>query len=279
MLQVLHLSDLHFGDGQLSLGLLQREGGLFNKRLLGFANRKFNRKRRFAEERKLALIEYCMDLDFDYLILSGDLTHLSTSAEFLEARAALEPLLSKVPGRVLLTAGNHDRYTRSATQEKLLELHFGDCFPFIDTEHQGPHFLIDPQGWMFLELPMSRPTGLHSKGKLAWNLQAYRDLLAAYPNHQKLLYGHYPLVYPGGQSEAFSHSLAGRKEVLQLLKQPGVRGYLHGHIHHSWAFQPFAETDFWSVNAGGSVKEGGYLISLSAEGLPWISPSKLELPA
>lgn len=240
MIRVLHLSDLHFGDDQLGLELLRREGGLWGKRLLGLANRKFNRKRQFSAERRWALLEQCLALDFDYLILTGDLTHLSTSAEFLEARAALEPLLDKARGRVLLTAGNHDRYTRPAAAEQLLELHFGDCFPFFQ-EQPGPHFLIDPEGWMFVELPMSAPTGLHSKGRVQGRVEEYLELFDAYKEHPKVLYGHYPLVHPQGVREAFTHSLGGRSAWERLLKAPGVLGYLHGHMHQSWAFQPYPE--------------------------------------
>ena len=253
-MKILHLSDLHFGANQAGLG----GAGPFSKRLLGLSNLKLNPKRKPDPRVQEAIINQALALDWDYLILSGDLTHLGTKPEFDEARTRLEPLITKAPGRLLLTAGNHDRYVLQSLG--LLEKTFGDCFPFNQNRVGVPH-LITEEGWLIAELPMARPAwGAKGQVQLEYN-EVKEFFLGA--NLPVLLYGHYPLVWPAGFREPFTHSLWAREQWAQLCELAPVAAYLHGHVHQNWAFEP-PKGNYWAVNAGGSLWSGGYLLTLAS---------------
>jgi len=254
MPRIIHLSDLHFGDSLLTWEHLKSQGQVFSKQFIGWANHRLNPKRHFGETIKTKLVERLLHADWDLLIITGDLVHLGSDAEFDLARNNLELLIKKGP--VLLTAGNHDRYTPQSLGR--LEHFFGDCYPF---DQPGPTIFQGPGDWGFLELPQSAPTLLGSKGKFSGEFEVYQELILSRQGKPTVLYGHYPLFHPTGQSEAFSHRLWGAGQVAQLAQLPGVKAYLHGHMHKSWAFQP-PGSSLWSLNAGGSLKEGYWSLEL-----------------
>jgi len=259
MPRLIHLSDLHFGDILLNWGHLKAHGQRYSKQLLGLANHRFNASRTFNEEVKAKLIERLCQIEWDILVISGDLVHLGTDPEFKLARESLDPLIRK--GKVLVTAGNHDRYT-PATMGRI-ESHFADCYPFNEPE---PVVTLGPGDWGFLELPLSAPSTLGAKGRFMGDLEVYRRLILERQGKPTILYGHYPLFYPQGISEGFGHRLWGQKEVIELTELPGVKAYLHGHMHQSWAIQPRG-TGLWSINAGGSLTQGHWCLDLSSSDL------------
>ena len=203
------------------------------------------------------------------MIISGDLVHLGTAAEFRLARKILEPLIQK--GSVLLTAGNHDRYTPRALG--LIEDSFGDCYPFNQAK---PAVFSAPENWQVLELPMSRPSGFWAKGKMTADIEEYRSLILGCAGKPVLLYGHYPLFHPKDHREAFGHRLWQLKQVRTLTHLPGVKAYLHGHMHVNWAFQPEDNPELWEVNAGGTLRAGYWALELKEEDV-CLSRHKLPL--
>ena len=266
MAKLIHLSDLHFGDPLLSWGLLRSQGQIFSKQSIGLVNHLANQHRHFDPKKKELLIENLVTIDWDIIVITGDLVHLGTKAEFKLARTMLEPLIQK--GTVLLTAGNHDRYTPKTLGR--IEDTFGDCYPF---NQSSPCVFEGPNQWGLIELPMARPSGLWAKGKFSGQFEEYKQLIERRGKKPTLLYGHYPLYHPPGRSERFGHQLWNLENVRALTQLPGIKGYLHGHMHESWAFQP-AGTDLWSINAGGSLKDGYWSLQLAEQG---IFPSKQPL--
>lgn len=267
MAKLLHLSDLHFGDELLGWRWLAKEGGLFSKGSLGLWNHQWNSQRKFDPQRRESLLRGLVEQDWDLMVISGDLVHLGTKPEFKLARTLLEPLIQKGP--VLLTAGNHDRYTPKAWG--LIEEVFGDCFPFDrpwGTPFEGP------EGWLLYELPLSRPSGFWAKGKLQQDWRDWLEVLSGAPERPKIVYGHYPLFYPPGAKESFGHKVWAQERLGRSLSERGVKAYLHGHLHQSWAFEP-PGTGLWSVNAGGSLAQGYWSIALEHQS---VFPSRQAPP-
>ncbi|OGH04677.1 MAG: hypothetical protein A2600_02650 [Candidatus Lambdaproteobacteria bacterium RIFOXYD1_FULL_56_27] len=267
MVKVLHLSDLHFGDELLGWRWLAGQGGLFSKASLGLLNHRYGGARKFDPVQREGLLQTLAKQDWDLLVVSGDLVHLGTQPEFLLARQLLEPLIQKGP--VLLSAGNHDRYTPRA--KGLMEEIFADCFPF-DRPWGSP--FEGPEGWLFQELPLSRPSGLWAKGKLQPDWQDWLEALKGQPDRPKVVYGHYPLFYPPGTQESFGHKVWGQERLARSLTQAGVKAYLHGHLHQTWAFEPPGQ-GLWSINAGGSLTQGYWSISLENQS---VFPSRQAPP-
>ena len=255
-LTIVHLSDLHFFDSNLLLKRLLRSRAFFSKRLVGMLNVKLRRKNLFEEDTYRRLLDCVKKLHWDYLVISGDLTNLSTEGEFLKARELLEPLIKK--GRVILTAGNHDRYVRSALRPDPMERYFGDCFPFRKSESGNcsfPTVELD-DGVVLFELELATPRFLFSsRGKIKSDLTAIRNLIGKkYSRFRKIAVGHYPAFLPETISEGYLHKLSKRGVLRNFLIDNDIDLYLHGHIHKSWAFSPVEGSGLVCVNSGGCCR-------------------------
>ena len=259
-LAIIHLSDLHFFDSDLQLRHLLRSRSVFSKRLVGLLNAKLHRKKRWRETVRRRLLGSVEKRHWDYLVISGDFTNLSTEREFMRAREGLDPLIKK--GNVILTAGNHDRYVRSALQPDLMVRYFGDCFPFRKSETDdlsSPAMELNSEVVLF-ELEQAVPRCIiSSKGKILSDLAVVQFAARGkYAHHTKIAVGHYPAFLPKTVSEAYWHSLAKRREMQKFLVESEMDLYLHGHIHKSWTTSPVRDNRLICVNSGGCCrhKEG-----------------------
>ena len=118
---IIHISDLHFHTYP------QNFRDWKSKRILGAANLLFRRKRQFPLQRAKRLVEQIQKMNWDHLVISGDLTQLALEKGFSRARKTLEPLLTD-PERVTVIPGNHDRYVSQAAGTDLFSQYFGEFF-------------------------------------------------------------------------------------------------------------------------------------------------------
>jgi len=280
---LLHVSDLHFYDESLLLKDLIQKEGIFSKRITGWLNHRINRSGHFQTETRDRLINYLTDTDWDYLIFSGDLTTLSLEQEFSMARKQLEPLLQK--GTVIMTPGNHDRYTKNVLNPDLMAQAFSDCFPFNQNQSpaEGIRYLELSDKVVLFEIEMSRPRFHHSsRGEVQTDLNANAAFIAQnYPGWLKLIVGHYPAFLPENVREGAMHKLAGKNRLQQFLINNDIDIYLHGHVHQTWQITPPNEARPVCLNAGGCCRyasgpgSGFYKITITGK---QVQITRIELP-
>ena len=101
---LVHLSDLHYNAYPLHWSEWNFKRGL------GAANLFLKRAKQHPLSRNRNLVEKVSTMDWDHLVISGDLTQLGLEQEFEEARRELEPLLQE-KDRVSIVPGNPVSYT------------------------------------------------------------------------------------------------------------------------------------------------------------------------
>jgi len=249
---LIHVSDLHFGDQLMHFSHLQSAHGVFSKRLLGLLNYRLFRSKSFLPAIRQTLLQQLETMEWDYLVISGDLTILALEKEFLAARKALDPIFQK--GKVFLTAGNHDRYVSQAVRTDFLKRYFGDCFPW--NQAGTPKYYELTNRYVIYEIDQSLPRPPFSaRGRVQTDLKTVaRHMKQQYPKHKKIVFGHYPAFLPQGIKESFHHRLANQGQLQDFLLENDVDLYLHGHLHRSWAFSPSAPHNLVSVNSGGCCR-------------------------
>lgn len=252
----MHVSDLHFVDDSLRLRDLVRKEGITSKRITGWMNYRFNRRGQFNISIRTQLIEYLKTNDWDYLVISGDLTTLALETEFKAARKHLEPLIEK--GTVIMTSGNHDRYVRRSLEPDLMAQTFSDCFPFNQEPLQGgeSHHLELGDSAVLFEIATACPR-LHvsSRGRIQTDLEACEAFIQKnYSDRLKLVVGHYPAFLPENEKEGYLHRLDDRRRLQDFLKNSSTDIYLHGHIHKTWQATPLDLTRPVCLNAAGCCR-------------------------
>ena len=246
----------HFGklaDGNMVKGLLQ-EGGL-SKAVIGYLNRKLNPKRAFLASMREKIFAYLEREEWDFLVISGDLTNFSHPEEFKMAYQALQPLEKK--GTICLVPGNHDRYISAANG--LVEEFFSSIYPTPANPCPiaGVQEIALDEGWRMVLLDQATPRAIYSsQGKSQFDSSA---LLEYSKNLQekKIFVGHYPAFLPEGEVEAKMHQIQGREAFRNFLLEADAKAYLHGHIHKSWDFthqEGEGSESLQVLNAGGCCK-------------------------
>ena len=71
-------------------------------------------------------------MEWDHLVITGDLTQLSLEEEFELAHETLEPLLRRGEARVTILPGNHDRYVADPETWAAYRARFGRFFGDAD---------------------------------------------------------------------------------------------------------------------------------------------------
>ncbi|MDX2470089.1 MAG: metallophosphoesterase [SAR324 cluster bacterium] len=260
---LLHLSDLHFGAKDLNLGQVISQG--VDKGLLGFYNLKLNPSRRFSPKTRKAALDKALQLPWDQLAFTGDLTSLSLDSEFTNAKEALAPFLQKP--NPLIIPGNHDCYTANATYDQRLEKAFGEYLPTFDQAIAS--IALDDQ-WQAILVNQAEPNAFYdSRG---WfEEDALRLALEQARDKRIVVMGHYAACLPQGIKEAKMHKLRNVEVFEQILKDAGAELYLHGHIHKSWAHRPYSSHKLQTVCSGGTARHakgawaGFHLITLGDE--------------
>ena len=223
---IIHISDLHFHTYP------QNFQDWKSKRILGAANLFLRRKRYFPFNRAKRLVDLIQKMNWDHLVISGDLTQLALEKEFTSARKTLDPLLSD-PKRVTVIPGNHDRYVRQVAGPDLFKKYFGEFFG-----QKEIHIHRLNSDWVIIGWDSAHPNGWSSAAGTVRRstLKATDDLLKKYPEKtQFIIVNHYPLTFPEGWKYDRLHELYNLVPVKNwILSHYQIRLYLHGHIHKNW---------------------------------------------
>jgi 3',5'-cyclic AMP phosphodiesterase CpdA len=255
-LTIIHVSDFHFTDTSLNYRQLLQSRELFSKKSIGLLNVKFKRNKQFKLKQQIKVIKRLLALNWDYLVITGDLTSLATNTEYRLAKEMLAPLIKK--GSVIIIPGNHDYYTPKALVSDLFKRYILKNPPKVLTSVSEKLPLIELNDQIvILNIDMVKPAPLYSsRGFISKEvLNVYQQVIKQkYKNHLKIAIGHYPVFLPDGIKEGYFHSFTGKRHLKSFLLENDIHLYLHGHIHKSWSFRPNAGNKLFSINSGGACR-------------------------
>jgi len=226
---VIHVSDLHIHC------LPSRLGDWFSKRGIGALNLLLFRGREYPHARAVQLVRTLEALNWDHLIVTGDLTQLSLVAEFERVRETLAPLLARGPEAVTVLPGNHDRYVEDPLARAAYAQYFGAYFGTgeIATKRLTERWWL--AGWDSTRVtPPFDATGLVREETLA---ETGRWLAGLPADARVIVANHYPLLAPPEHPSPYLHDLENREQALAWLRSHAVDFYLHGHVHHNWIME------------------------------------------
>jgi len=245
-MRLLHISDLHFWH--ITLNPFRLAG----KRILGVGNLLLHRARKFRMETMPAVLEHVREVRPDHILITGDLTTTALEEEFQAAAQSLSALDCD-PADLTIIPGNHDRYTRQATRDKLFEKYFGKYVPSSNypwLKWLGPDLAI-------LALDACRPTKISARGTITpEQIEKAQELLnSVAPGLQRLMIAcHYPAAMPMGIPDTHGHGLRGREHLRRFLARQAPHLYFHGHVHKAWAFAPDGLPRTLCLNPGSALK-------------------------
>lgn len=231
-MKLAHFSDIHITHFPLA-------GEFAVKRLAAVASYTLmGRGRHFlgSHERIEALLADIDSVGVDHALCTGDLTGVSTEAEFAEVAQLWGQRLEQ-PAKYTCIPGNHDRYVASSAG--MFELAFGRLcegatFPFIKA--------IDGSV-SIIGLDVSRPTSLIDSSGLVGETQRAKllELLtdSSLQSRFVVVALHYGLLRSNGQRDVRKHGLRDDLELMALLDRPDVTVdlVLHGHMHRPYVVQ------------------------------------------
>jgi 3',5'-cyclic AMP phosphodiesterase CpdA len=222
---IIHVSDLHFHR------LPRRPGQWLSKRGLGGLNLLLRRARLHPRERYLALVRRLDGMDWDHLVITGDLTQLALEEEFALARETLAPLLARGAERVTVIPGNHDRYVPEPPGQDAFKSYFGEFFGNGEIATRTLNGRWRLVGWdSSYPAPYFRADGRVRPETLA----ATERWLEKAPGLKPILANHFPLYFMPPFGYRAHHELQEIETVRDWLNGHGVELYLHGHIHRNW---------------------------------------------
>lgn len=158
--------------------------------------------------------------DADTVVLAGD----TSWAMSLRDTAADFAFLQALPGRKWLLKGNHDYWWTTAAK---MERFFSEnAFTSLHILHNnccrvGETALCGTRGW-----PFDEPGGTAAHNAMLMAREAGRlraSLQAAGDAPQKLVFLHYPPVFPGSDACA--------QPLIEVLREFGVTRCWYGHLH------------------------------------------------
>lgn len=253
-MKLAHFSDIHVTHFPLSGKLaLKRFAAVASYTLMG-------RGRHFtgSEQRIARLLDDVDAQGVDHALCTGDLTGVSTEAEFARV-AELFGARRAQPAKYTVIPGNHDRYVRGA--EGLFEQHFaplceGARFPFVKA--------LAPEVTL-VAIDVCRPTSVVDSSGLAGEAQRAKLLEVltdrALKDRFVVLALHYGLLRSGGVRDHRSHGIRDDLELMALVDRDDVTLdlVLHGHMHRPYVVRTKKRV---SINAGSAtdlhVKGLGY---------------------
>ena len=252
-MKLAHFSDIHITHFPLS-------GKPALKRLAAVASYTLAGRGKHFEGSDVRIAKLLEDVDaqgVDHALCTGDLTGVSTEAEFARVAELFGPRRSQ-PERYTVIPGNHDRYVRGAAG--LFEQHFaqvseGGRFPFV--KHVGALSIV--------AIDVARPTSLIDSSGLCGPKQ--RDALLGLLTDRSLkdrfvvLALHYGLLRAEGQRDHRSHGLRDDLEVTALIDRDDVSLdlVLHGHMHRPYVVKTKRRTEICAGSATDlHVKPCGY---------------------
>ncbi len=231
-MRLAHFSDVHITHCPLS-------GGFALKRLAAVASYSLaGRGRHFAgSDARLAALLADVDAQaVDHALCTGDLTGVSTEAEFQVVSEVFGERLHQ-PRRFTCLPGNHDRYVSGATG--LFEHHFGELceggtFPLVKALDE--HVTL-------VGLDVSRPTSLiDSSGRVGEEQRKkLLDIVSDTSLRSRfvILALHYGLLRSSGRRDVRSHGLRDDLELVGLVDRDDIWVDLvvHGHMHRPFVVQ------------------------------------------
>ncbi len=221
---LIHISDPHFHR------VPRRPAQWFSKRGLGALNLILRRARLHPLERAERLVRRLDGMDWQHLVITGDVTQLALEEEFALARRVLEPLLARGAERVTVLPGNHDRYV--AQPRDHFRAYFGEFFG----EGEIATKALTPR-WHLAAWDSTEPTPpFMATGRVrAETLKATEHWLAGLPEEARvILANHYPVRLPPSHGHRRHHDLVNRSEVRTWVDSRDIALYLHGHVHENW---------------------------------------------
>ncbi|MBF0287288.1 MAG: metallophosphoesterase [SAR324 cluster bacterium] len=228
---IVHLSDLHFHSYPKTFQEWT------SKRALGALNLFLRKKKHYPLERAKKLVHTLQELQWDHLVISGDLTYLALEEGFARARCVLEPLLD-IPEKVTIIPGNHDRYVEAACQPDLFEKTFS---PFIfkgEASSNGMGTQQLTEQWHLVSWDCTHPNDwLTASGTVRRKtMLATEAYIRAQPAGSRfIITNHYPVWFPPGEIIESGHELYNLAHAQHwVMQQPQVIIYLHGHVHRNW---------------------------------------------
>ncbi|MCH8841410.1 MAG: metallophosphoesterase [SAR324 cluster bacterium] len=224
--RLIHISDLHFSC------LPRTAAQWFSKRGIGAANFFLMRKKDYPLHRARLLVTTLQAMEWDHLVITGDLTQLSLEEEFELAHETLAPLLQGGAERVTILPGNHDRYVADPESWAAYRARFGRFFGDSDIVTRR---LTDI--WWLVGWDSTRATPpLNATGEVRREtFEATEAWMATLPaNARVVVANHYPVASPKNFSSPHLHELINREDVFRWLRRKHVDLYLHGHVHTNW---------------------------------------------
>ena len=254
-MKLAHFSDIHVTHFPLT-------GKPALKRLAAVASYSLAGRGRHFEGSDDRIGKLLADVDaqgVDHALCTGDLTGVSTEAEFARVAGLFGERLRQ-PAKYTVIPGNHDRYVRGA--EGLFEQHFarlseGARFPFL--KHLSGEVSL-------VAIDVARPTSLIDSSGLCGPKQreALLGILtdASLKGRFVMLALHYGLLRAEGQRDARPHGLRDDLEVMELIDRDDVSLdlVLHGHMHRPYVVKTKRRTTICAGSATDlHVKQGcGY---------------------
>ncbi|MEW5740350.1 MAG: metallophosphoesterase [Myxococcota bacterium] len=228
-MRLAHFSDIHVTHFPLS-------GAFAVKRLAAVASYTLGgRGRHFvgSDERIARLLEDVDGQSVDHALCTGDLTGVSTAAEFARVAELFGPRLEQ-PQRFTVIPGNHDRYVAEAAGR--FERHFaklceGASFPFVKALAGGV---------TLVGIDVARPTSVIDSSGLAGKAQLdkLQSILtdASLKDRFVVVALHYGLLRANGQRDRRNHGLRDDVELMALVDREDVTVdlVLHGHMHRPY---------------------------------------------
>lgn len=152
----------------------------------------------------------------DTTVLLGD---ISWSLDLQQAREDFA-FINDIPGRKIILKGNHDYWWNTVTKFNKFcqENDFADLFILNNNCYKyGDVCICGTRGWFYEE----DRSGEHDEKVFKRELLRLEASLKAAGERGKLVFLHYPPRYKGYECP----------EILELLKQYGVRRCFYGHLH------------------------------------------------
>jgi len=259
--KILHVSDVHLEDGFSGVPLKS----FINKRVVGFANLYFRRRKVFSEaaHKVEALAAFSKEQGVDLVICTGDYTALGTEPEIAYARKIIEPL-THAPLGFFTVPGNHDLYLPDTVAAGWFDQHFGEL---LKTEL--PEYAVDgiwPQVWfptndlvvIGVNSARANPQVTYSSGRVPdEQLDALVQILddSRVRDRFAMIATHYAPRLANGRADRPAHGLENAEELLAISAAARRGVILHGHIHRRYHVRA-PETPLTLCCAGSTTHAG-----------------------
>lgn len=152
----------------------------------------------------------------DTTVLLGDLSW----ALDLQSSSADFSWINEIPGRKIILKGNHDYWWSTAAKfyKFCRENEFTDQWILNNNHYEyGNYAICGTRGWFYEE----ERSGEHDEKVFKRELMRLEASLKSAGYLQKIVFLHYPPKYKGYEC----------KEIIDLMKQYGVRRCFYGHLH------------------------------------------------